>query len=215
MNPLKHAIERKLESLGMTREALAQRMGYRNIPKGLRRLDDFIEHLSHRETLLPVLESILADREGELREAATLHARQLLEEQKRRFKPWLQIIPSSRPSPLFVAALCPGLLNQVLPEDIATWPEDEQFTFVRRLFREHQTGYPQGWVHGKGFIYQRHVDESLEFDDKGHLVQKGERLGHAASLRLNSRSLPEFVMTKTVNEEEKIGAERETQEELH
>ena len=204
MNPLKLAIERKLKSRGMTRGELAQRMGYRNIPKGLRRLDDFVEHLSHREELLPALEKILGDREGELREAATLQERRLLDAKKRRFKPWLQIIPSSRPSPIFVAALCPGLLNLSLPEDIGAWPEDEQFAFVRRLYREHQAEYPQGWVHGKGFIYQRDVDESLEFDDQGHFVQKARQLGHAASLRVNGRPLHGFAMTENVSVEKKM-----------
>ncbi|WP_456375421.1 hypothetical protein [Thiolapillus sp.] len=184
MNPLKTYIERTLAAKGMRRSDLARRMGYRNVNKALRRLDRFIDELADAKRITPQLAVILGN-EAALIEAVRQRQEQLDREARARFKPWLQILPSSTPSPLFVVALCPWMLNLPLPEDIASWPEARQFDHVRRLFRQNQEEYPLGWRHGRGFIYRREYGDSLEFDEQGRLLGKVDRPWRPGRLRVS------------------------------
>ena len=90
------------------------------------------------------------------------------------FRPMMQVIPTVRPSPIFVAAMCPWLLNITVPSDLINMPLEQQLNSVCDLYRKHRDKY-EGWPKGKGFIFHRSYGESYEFDENGYLVKKNTR----------------------------------------
>ena len=90
------------------------------------------------------------------------------------FRSMIQVIPTVRPSPIFVVAMCPWLLNIKVPRDLDNMPLEIQLNSVCDLYRKHREKY-EGWPKGKGFVFHRSYDESYEFDENCCLVKKNTR----------------------------------------
>lgn len=174
MNPLQRLVQNELSSQGIKRSKLVKLMGYRNINGGLRRLDDLLATLDEHERLLPLLNKALNIKDNRLLAASSELDEQLAAAKRAAFRPMIQVIPSRRPSPIFVAAMCPHLLNIEVPDHLSLLPTDEALSIVCDLYRKHRGKY-EGWPKGKGFVYHRSYDESFEFDAACCLVSHNEQ----------------------------------------
>jgi hypothetical protein len=194
MNPLEQQLDHELKTRGMSRQELVQRMGYRNISKGLRRLNELLSGLSEYPQLLPRIEQALNLPDKRFWQAAAELNALLIAEERRDFKPRIQVIPTVTPRPVFVAAMCPYLLNIEVPEQLVSLPVGEALSIVCDLYRKHRDNYPSGWPRGKGFVYHRSYDESFEFDAECQLVKHNtQHIGlHRAELSINGGELIKF-----------------------
>lgn len=190
MNPLQRLVHEAIRSQGMTRAELARRMGYTNISKGLRRLDALLYDLEGSDRLLPLLQKALSLPDAQLKVAVSQLQEKRIAEERARFKPIIQVIPATTPSPIFVAALVPRLLNIPVPGDLPSLPADEEFSIVCGLYRKHR-GAHKGWARGKGAIYHRYYDERIELDADCKMVKTHDHsIGYSqAVLRLNGKPL--------------------------
>ena len=170
MNVLQRVVQDEMNALGLKRSELIQRMGYKNISKGLRRLDALLDTLEGSERFLPLLQFALSIPDEKLQAAVSELQEQLMAAERAVFKPIIQVIPTRRPSPVFVAALVPKLLNIAVPEDLSSLSVEEEMSIVCDLYRKHREEY-QGWAKGKGIVYHRSYDESFEFDQDCRLGQ--------------------------------------------
>jgi hypothetical protein len=171
MNPLQTLVHEAMQTQRLTRAQLAGRMGYKNISKGLRRLDALLHELQGSEGLLQSLKEALSIPDAQLREAVLQLQEQLNAEERACFEPIIQVVPTRTPSPIFVAALVPGLLNIPVPDDLLSLPADEEFSVVCDLYRKHRETWKPWWAGGKGAIYHRNYDERFEFDEDCRLVK--------------------------------------------
>lgn len=174
MNPLQRFVQNELTSQGIKRSKLVKLMGYRNINGGLRRLDDLLATLDEHERLLPLLNNALNIEDNRLLVAASELDERLTAAKRSAFSPVIQVIPTRRPSPIFVAAMCPHLLNIEVSEHLSSLPTDNALSVVCDLYRKHREKY-EGWPKGKGFVYHRSYDESFEFDAACGLVSHNEQ----------------------------------------
>ena len=198
MNALRVLIEKYLAANGMSRNTLAGKLGYRNVSKGLRVVDRYLDTLHEKADVSVRLQRILHIPEAEL-SAATEQVRAAFEEKARAsFRPQIHVIPSSRPTPLFVAALASGLLEVKVPSGCGGLDFAEEINLVCDSYRQHQlnvnneiaakahsdfssylkmietlenegTAYP--WTVGKGFRYFRSYEECLIFDRECNLIE--------------------------------------------
>jgi len=190
MNELKTLINKYLKLNNLKRSQLAIKLGYKNITGSLRKLDAFIETPSFDNPINLKLQDALHIPKDEIDLAITERLEYFETENKRKFKPFIQTIVSSRPSPIFVAAFVPKLWNIPLSVDLQLLAyEDEVISVVRQyqqLQLEHtknlpvndyaelvallndydSNNTPYSWVFGKGFRYFRKYDETLVFNRK-------------------------------------------------
>jgi hypothetical protein len=204
MNALRVLVEKYLAVNDISRNALAGMLGYRNISKGLRVVDRYLDTLNERNDMGGRLQRILEIPAVEWSAAIeNVHAA-FEEEARASFRPQIQVIPSFRPTPLFVAALASGLLEVNIPKECDGLDFAEEIEFVCDSYRRHQLrvneeiateagsdfssyikalktledeGAAYSWTLGKGFRYFRHYDECLVFDRECNLVE--HIIGHA------------------------------------
>ena len=172
MNELESLISNYIKIHDISKSEFLSNMGYSNINKACRKLSDFIENPTNDSELFAKIISASDISENELLQA--IHQVQLaLEKEKRRaFKPSLHIIPSGRPTPIFSAFI----LHIKTPDNLNELSFENQIVAVSKLFRTHQDKIknPKSWAYGKGFLYHRTFDETLEFDGDCKLIIKNK-----------------------------------------
>ena len=118
MKPLKKLIIQSTRELNLSRCDLAKAIGYTNTSKGLRRIDNYVDALIDLDNIKEQLQCALDIDSDEMELAVSQRQQQLNAEHRRLFKPSLQTIVSSTPSPIFVAALVPKLWNIPIKSDL-------------------------------------------------------------------------------------------------
>jgi hypothetical protein len=198
MNTLKSLIQHYLELQNLKRSGLATKLGYTNITGCLRKVDLLIEHPGCNNPLLAKLQSILQIPSEEFELAINQRLEYIEEENTKRFRPFIQTIVSSRPSPIFVAAIAPQLWNipveselQLLgyEKELATVVSSHQqlqlehaknlpvnsYSELVTLLNEHDSNdEPYSWLFGKGFRYFRKCGETMVFNRECILQKKSE-----------------------------------------
>jgi hypothetical protein len=188
MNPVKYLIEKHLKEHNLKRSELAVRLGYKSITGGLRKLDWLIDNPRLNHPLLPKLLATLQIPDATM-SAAIIERQQFFKtQQQKRFKPFIQTIVSSRPSPIFVAAVVPKFWNIPVDTELQNLSYDEEIKAVvgkyQKLQLEHavnkhiddyaklvvllnnfdRNNEPYSWMFGKGFRYFRKHDETIVFN---------------------------------------------------
>lgn len=88
------------------------------------------------------------------------------------FLPYIQVLPSRTPSPIFAFALAPRLHQVKLSRRLQHLRFDREIYLVCRRFRKFRNQWnPKSWQYGKGFAYHRNPRETLVFDSQCHLVE--------------------------------------------
>lgn len=93
-------------------------------------------------------------------------------EDRIRTEPYIQVLPSRTPQPIFMFALAPNLHQIKVPQSVVELPFDKEIKAVCRMFRKHQSRFsPKLWRYGKGFVYHRGPAATLVFDGDCHLQE--------------------------------------------
>lgn len=167
-------VEARIKTLGITKSELAARCGFRNVSKGLRRLDQLcVGDFSSAQFLLNNLADALSVDVSKVESAvqATMRAKLLKAEQTYRdtFIPHGIILTErSRPEPMFVAWII-GIAN-ILRIDFAEGSTPISFAgqalngIVQRM-----ASYPNLPAFGKptGFVVNYNPDKAVEFSLDG------------------------------------------------
>ena len=194
MNALAILVAQYLKLNNLSRNQLAQLLGYKNIPKCLRNLDIFLNTLLDRNQISVKLQKVLNIPAPEYTKAISQVQSKLELKARSLFSPSIQIIPSSRPSPIFVVAMVPSLLNiQVSNIDNCNFEQELEIIFnayknhqlnhCSKIYDGHdydkllqivetmdQDGHLYPWTIGKGYRYFRNFDETIEFNRYGEIV---------------------------------------------
>lgn len=164
-NPLQKLINRYLSDNNITRTNLAKQLGYTNVSKGLKRLDEFLITLQSPNPELPALilkQSDISADEFEIAYTAVLDA---IDDQKGlEFIPMIRVTPKRRPSPIFAMIV----YNIPVPENITSLDFYEELSIIRNLYKDHKIKFPTS----TGFRYFRTYGETLEFDSDCQLVEQ-------------------------------------------
>jgi hypothetical protein len=188
MDPVKNLIQFHLAKQNLKRSELATKVGYKSITGGLRKIDEFIHNPRFENPLLLKLQSTLKIPTHEMALAITQRRAYFEVEDRKQFKPFLQTIVSSRPSPIFVAAMVPTLWNIPVDVDLQLLNYDDEMKIVISKYQKLQLAHAENksvtkynelvtllhdydsnnvsysWVFGTGFRYFRKYDETLTFN---------------------------------------------------
>jgi hypothetical protein len=194
-------VRSRMIELGLSRGEFAKRLGYKNIAKGIRRIDDLCDgDIEGTKQFLDVLPQALETSAETVKGALDQTVRELelaeQQEAEARDKIWLEnfrphaIILTERtvPSPIFVAALFG--VEKLLRIDLD--PTQRPVSFVRQVLDRLPEGVP---AFGKpiGFVINYSPDNAIRFDRNGQpiaMLDKAARPGTAVLLRLGGRPIP-------------------------
>ena len=191
-------IRSRMAELGLSRGQFAKRLGYKNIAKGIRRIDalcegdiegtkQFLDVLPQALEASPETVTLALEQTGREIELAEKH------EAEARDKIWREnfcphaIILTGRtvPSPIFVAAMIG--VEKLLRIDVDA--TQGPMSFVRHVLDRLPEGVS---AFGKaiGFVINYSPDKAVRFDSNGHpiaILDKAVRPGTAVLLRLGGR----------------------------
>ena len=158
MNPLQKYILSEMDAQHVKRSKLVKRMGYSNISKGLRKLDEMLETLEGREWLLPLLQDALKIPDEKLQTAVSTLEDEIFDAKSSVFKPSIWVLYTI---PLgFFGAMSRTRFIEV-PENAST--HANEMDIVRGLCRV--LGDKNDISIRKGFIYHRNYGESIILDN--------------------------------------------------
>jgi hypothetical protein len=189
-----------MTELGLSRGEFAKRLGYKNIAKGIRRIDDLCEgNIEGTKQFIEVLPQALETsaeivtlapdqtvREIELAEQQKAEARDKI--WRENFRPHAIILTERTvPSPIFVAAIIGNEKLLRIDLDATQGP----VSFVRQVLDRLPEGVP---AFGKpiGFVINYSPDQAIRFDSNGQpiaILDKAVRPGTTV-LRLGGASDP-------------------------
>lgn len=211
-----------MKARGLKKSDLVKRMGYKNVAKGIRHLDAFMECKNFNRFIRENLAGALGVPEGEVREVMERTRRELkLEREKQRdierqnFTPFLFCHTEKRiPSPIFVAALAGSNRMKIiqLPENYNDLPEGEQENIRKTLIidrMQHYKGTIPAFGAITGFTLKRFFDDDEDgrevYDIQGNpipnpppelkKIHKGK-----ATLTLKGRNITPFLQEILLNQ---------------
>lgn len=186
-------IKSTIQNKGIKKVDVVKGLGYRNITKGLRRLNDCIQgegkcskkFLREVAGVLGIKEQVLDEAiektEDECRLEREEAARRREIYARKNFKPYIYIKTSeTRPKSIGIVAFAGAAVYKCvgLPEEISSWPIERQIRevskTVKRNYRE-RNGHSGQFGKITGYIYYRTYDEGIEFSIEGEVV--GDSLG--------------------------------------
>lgn len=184
MNALSSLVNNAFRERSISRSRFIQKTGYKNISKGLRRFDAFLEDPQKNNHFVDEISKIL-DIPSDRLLAAIKQTRLAIEDLERTaFKPFIQITLDKRPSPIFIAAMLPGLTRINVPESITELQFEHEIALITDLYRKHRDKHSPAWPSGNGFCYYRRHDEVLRFDRDCKLIDEGSCSPYSFSLRI-------------------------------
>jgi transcriptional regulator with XRE-family HTH domain len=193
-------IRSRLTELGLSRGEFAKRLGYKNIAKGIRRIDAMFEgNIEGTKQFMDALPQALETsaeivtlaldqtvREIELAEQQEAEARD--KSWRENFRPHAIILTERTvPSPIFVAAIIG--VEKLLRIDLD--PTQGPVSFVRQVLDRLPEGVP-AFGEPIGFVINYSPDRAVRFDSNGQpiaILDKAVRPGTAV-LRLGGRPIP-------------------------
>ena len=194
-------IRSRMTELGLSRGEFAKRLGYKNIAKGIRRIDVLCEgDLEGTKQFFDMLPQALETSADKVKRALDQTVRELelaeKQEAETRDKIWREnfcphaIILTERtvPSPIFVAAMIG--VEKLLRIDLDA--TQGPVSFVRQVLDRLPEGVP---AFGKpnGFVINYSPNQAVRFDPNGQpiaILDKAVRPGTAVLLRLGGRPIP-------------------------
>jgi hypothetical protein len=194
-------IRSRMTELGLSRGEFAKRLGYKNLAKGIRRIDALCDgDLEGTKHFLDVLPQALETSAEAVKLALEETVRELelavKQEAEARDKIWREnfsphaIVLTERtvPSPIFVAAMIG--VEKLLRIDLDA--TQGPVSFVRQVLDRLPEGVP---AFGKpiGFVINYSPDKAVRFDRNGQpiaILDEAVRPGTAVLLRLGERPIP-------------------------
>jgi hypothetical protein len=198
-------IRSRMTELGLSRGEFAKRLGYKNIAKGIRRIDALCEgDVEGTKQFLDVLPQALETSAETVKRALDQTVRELelaaKHEAEARDKIWREnfcphaVILTERtvPSPIFVAAMIGVEKLLRIDIDLTQGP----VSFVRQVLDRLPERVP-AFGNPVGFVINYSPDKAVRFDPNGQpiaILDKAVRPGTAVLLRLGGRPIPAEVL---------------------
>jgi hypothetical protein len=178
-------ITEEMKRKGLKRSEVAHCLGYANINRGLRRLDECINEGTPHAFIIQNLHTVLGVDSSVVQKALAITKKQILEKRKAReteaeerareaFRPHLFIITElSRPTSITMA-IWTGMADRTinLPEDFAAHPPEKQLKIVQSVLRQHfKDNQGECRFFGKilGYYYVHHFRENIRLDVEGNV----------------------------------------------
>lgn len=189
MYAIQEYVIRTMREKGLKRSEVVQRLGYTNVAKGCRRLDQLLHNLEYNRTIMNNLHVALGVTRQEVQEKLEETAREIEQErlqeeerERRVFVPYLFCQTERRiPSPIFVCAILNAVSMKYvyLPPDYNQRSDSEQEEIRRALIAE-KLGKNDGRIPSFGkitcFTLRRAYDDSEEerevYDLEGNLMPR-------------------------------------------
>jgi len=198
-------IRSRMTELGLSRGEFAKRLGYKNIAKGIRRIDALCEgDVEGTKQFLDVLPQSLETSAETVKHALdqTVRELELAEKQgaETRDKLWREnfcphaiiLTEHTVPSPIFVAAMIG--VEKLLRIDLDA--TQGPVSFVRQVLDRLPERVP-AFGNTIGFVINYSPDKAVRFDPNGQpiaILDKAVRPGTAVLLRLGGRPIPAEVL---------------------
>jgi hypothetical protein len=193
-------IRSRMADLGLSRGEFAKRLGYKNIAKGIRRIDALCDGELEGKQFLDVLPQALETSAETVKRALEQTVRELelaeKQEAEARDKIWREnfrphgiiLTEKTVPSPIFVAAMIGVEKLLRIDLDLSQGP----VSFVRQALERLPEGVP---AFGKpvGFVINYSPDRAVRFDSNGRpiaILDKAVRPGTATLFPLGGRPIP-------------------------
>lgn len=225
MNPLKSLIRYHLRQQNINRSALALLIGYTNITKALRRIDNFIAEPTISNPIKSKLQQVLNIPSDELDSAIEQQQLILINTAEQNFKPFIQVKFSGKPSPIIAAQF---FLNICIPKSIRNLSYENELLHVFELYKADQlykfkdTVYVDDiedyaafvdklttadsncikyfWGIGNGYTYHRSSTKSLTFDRFGNQYKSTYQPPNTACIKVNNKPIPLMFFIKDIYE---------------
>jgi len=221
MSALKTLVAKYLSKNNLSRSQLARNLGYSNISKGLRNIDQYCLTLLDKNSLSSKLPIALHIPENEFSKVVSEVQCHIENNERLKFKPSVQVILSVRPSPLFLAGLFPALWHVEIP-DIGRCNFDQELLVIFNAYKNHQLqvnteaydgnnyleyireiekmdkeNIEYRWTVGSGFRYFRQFDETVVFNRGGEIVRhvKHHIEPIKASVSVSGKNIPPSLMS--------------------
>jgi hypothetical protein len=198
-------IRSRMTELDLSRGEFAKRLGYKNVAKGIRRIDALCDgNIDGTKQFLDVLPRVLETSTETVKLALDQTVREIelaeKQEAEARDKLWREIfcphaiILTERtvPSPIFVAAIIG--VEKLLRIDLDA--TQGPVSFVQQVLDRLPEGVP-AFGNTIGFVINYSPDKAVRFDPNGQpiaILDKAVRPGTAVLLRLGGRQIPAEVL---------------------
>jgi len=202
MNPIHALIYSVMKGKGVARLTLVKSLGYRNVNRGLRRIDDLLLSGTGRKALLAKIAEVLGIDQEQIDKALD-ETRELLRKEReyserKKFRPYIYVQHASqRPCSITIVAFVG--VDQfkfiLVPWEITALPLQQQVESVSTLVREHYQGKgTRCTMFGEitGYIYRYSFDEGISFSVHGELLnadlkRKGSEWSPQATLTIGGK----------------------------
>jgi transcriptional regulator with XRE-family HTH domain len=155
-------LQETMKQKKLSKKELARRLGYNNISKGIRRIDEFLEKATLNEHIIYNLHSALDEPKAKILEkleetkeeiALEIHKqeeekKQKEKEERKNFKPFLYCVTEKpKPWPIFISALTQSyLLKKVnLPNNFNELSHEQKQNAMKDVIKEHYNFIQQRW----------------------------------------------------------------------
>ena len=203
MNALQTLISETMAAKGLRKSQIVSLLGFKNITKGIRRLDAFVEDGVDSPGMLDRLPSALGvpaetvhaayeQTLDQMRAEAEAQRSAHLERLRAEFRPHLRVkTERTVPSPIFVVAMTGGpdrWLRINLPEEIIAFSKDSQIEQAAEIIRQHHAEH-KGWAGPfgsiNGYYYRVEFEKAVEFSVTGQVVGSYFGLFPVATCRMS------------------------------
>jgi len=176
---VRNLVHQRLEELKLSPRTVIERLGYRNINRGLCRLEALCSHAHATAEFIERLATALALPLGALQRACAETRQALRDEREQaareRFRPFLSVETAGpRTMGLVIAALAWSTIKQIqLPKDIPSWKLDDQLQHIRQLIATHhqrEEGMVRGFGSITGYVYHQTFDHRIAFSVRGDVM---------------------------------------------
>ena len=169
---LRMMVDAGMDHAGVSRSQLISMMGWKNINKGLRKLDAYVDQLQALDSEFEErMASVLGLPVNALKDAFTASNDDLSSQLKADFRPCVFIRIKEQIFPLVARWHASQYLRVNVPENAITGDLMADFDHVIKLFRIQSKHPILLKFHLEGFTYHRQYDETYEFDRKGRLIR--------------------------------------------
>ncbi len=181
--PVGRYVQRKITESGMKKVEIVRLCGWKNVNKGLRRIDSLIQNSVPDEKLLKKLLAIIKLDKDELnrqkRLTNTIWEMESAKYEKERIAGWQPFLYAlaerTRPAQARTAALCGGEREKYaeVPVAVAKMSFEKQLYEVGRILQAHyaqKTGRTMFFGAIVGYLYQYTCDYGVEFSIDGEVI---------------------------------------------
>jgi hypothetical protein len=181
--PVGRYVQSKIKESGMKRVEIIRQCGWKNVTKGLRRLDALIQDSSPDTDLLKkLIDVIKLDREElerHMRETNTIWELEIAKCEKERISAWKPFLYErtelKRPTSITCSAFFGGMERRYnrVPAEVLALPFEKQLVEVGRLVRDYyakKSGKAIFFGAIVGYLYQYTHNYGVEFSIDGRII---------------------------------------------